>query len=94
MGRYLQYPERKRRSKAFYVEGLGFKIDWEHQFEPNFPVFALITKDEMTIYLTEHTGDCQFGGFIHFFVPKVDSWYSELKINNLKRSGILVCTKV
>lgn len=69
------------RSKAFYVEGLGFKIDWEHQFEPHFPVFAQITKDEMTIYLTEHTGDCQVGGLIHFFVPNVDSWYSELKLN-------------
>lgn len=33
----------------------------------------------MTIYLTEHTGDCQVGGLIHFFVPNVDSWYSGLK---------------
>lgn len=33
----------------------------------------------MTIYLTEHTGDCQVGGLIHFFVPDVDSWYDELK---------------
>lgn len=67
------------RSKEFYVEGLGFQIDWEHRFEPNFPAFVQITKDEMTIYLTEHTGDCQVGGLIHFFVPNVDNWYSELK---------------
>jgi catechol 2,3-dioxygenase-like lactoylglutathione lyase family enzyme len=67
------------KSKAFYVEGMGFQIDWEHRFEPHFPVFVQITKDEMTIYLTEHTGDCQVGGLIHFFVPNVDTWYSELK---------------
>ncbi|MCM3032224.1 glyoxalase superfamily protein [Ureibacillus composti] len=67
------------RSKAFYVERMGFQIDWEHRFEPHFPVFVQITKDEMAIYLTEHTGDCQVGGLIHFFVPDVDSWYSELK---------------
>jgi catechol 2,3-dioxygenase-like lactoylglutathione lyase family enzyme len=67
------------RSKAFYVEGMGFQIDWEHRFEPHFPVFVQITKYEMTIYLTEHTGDCQVGGLIHFFVPNVDSWYSDLK---------------
>ncbi|MDQ8738836.1 glyoxalase superfamily protein [Paenibacillus sp. LHD-38] len=44
-----------------------------------FPVFAQISRDEMTIYLTEHTGDCQVGGLIHFFVPNLDTWYSELK---------------
>ncbi|WP_077212434.1 glyoxalase superfamily protein [Bacillus dakarensis] len=68
-----------KRSKAFYVEGMGFQIDWEHRFEPNFPVFVQITKDEMTIYLTEHTGDCETGGLIHLFVPNVDKWYDELK---------------
>ncbi|MEK3884904.1 glyoxalase superfamily protein [Paenibacillus sp. PL2-23] len=74
------------RSKSFYVEGLGFHVDWEHRFEPNFPVFVQITKDHMTIYLTEHAGDCQVGGLIHLFVPHVDSWYNEL----LSKHEILV----
>lgn len=69
------------KSKAFYVGEMGFKVDWEHQFEPHFPVFVQITKDEMTIYLTEHTGDCQTGGLIYLFVPDVDKWYEELKGN-------------
>lgn len=67
------------RSKDFYVEGMGFQIDWEHRFEPHFPVFAQVTKDEMTIYLTEHTGDCKVGGLVHLFVPNVDNWYMELR---------------
>ncbi|GLC89681.1 glyoxalase superfamily protein [Lysinibacillus piscis] len=67
------------KSKAFYVEGMGFQVDWEHRFEPHFPIFAQITKDEMTIYLTEHTGDCQTGGLIHLFVTDVDKWYEELR---------------
>ncbi|GGG01640.1 glyoxalase [Paenibacillus albidus] len=70
-------------SKEFYVQGLGFKVDWEHQFEPDFPVFAQLTRDEMTLYLTEHTGDCQVGGLIHLFVPNVDEWYSEFMSNPL-----------
>ncbi|MEK4425100.1 glyoxalase superfamily protein [Solibacillus sp. FSL K6-1523] len=69
------------RSKVFYIEGLGFQIDWEHRFEPHFPVFVQISKDDMTIYLTEHTEDCQIGGLIHFFVPNVENWYNELKGN-------------
>lgn len=27
-----------RRSVAFYVDGLGFRIDWENRFEPGFLV--------------------------------------------------------
>ena len=31
------------RSKAFYVNGLGFKIDGEHRFASNLPVFMTIS---------------------------------------------------
>ena len=30
---------RYAQSRAFYVDGLGFRVDWEHRFEPHFPVF-------------------------------------------------------
>lgn len=67
------------RSKAFYTEGLGFQIDWEHRFEPHFPVFMQVTREGMTIYLSEHTGDCRVGGLVHFFIPDVDAWYAEFQ---------------
>ena len=31
----------------------------------------------MEFYLTEHTGDCQLGGLVHFDIPDVDAWYAE-----------------
>src|SRR5262249_29155454 len=65
------------RSKAFYVGGLGFRIDWEHRFEPNFPVFLQVSRDGLVFYLTEHRGDCQVRGLVHLFVPNVDDWYAE-----------------
>ena len=34
--------------------------------------------DGMQIFLTEHTGDCQFGGLVHFDIPDVDGYYREL----------------
>lgn len=66
-------------SKTFYVDGLGFTIDWEHRFKPHFPVFIQITRDDMTFYLSQHAGDCQVGGLIHFFVANVDDWYAEFQ---------------
>jgi len=29
-----------KRIRAFYVDGLGFTLDWERRFEPGLPVFA------------------------------------------------------
>lgn len=65
------------RSKAYYVEALGFVVAWEHRFEPNFPVFMAVVRDGMQIYLTEHAGDCQVGGLIHFVIPDVNAWHRE-----------------
>ena len=28
------------KAKEFYVDFLGFKIDWEHRFGDNFPLYA------------------------------------------------------
>lgn len=66
-------------SFAFYVDGLGFQVDWEHRFEPGFPVFMQISREEMVLFLTEHTGDCSFGALVHLYVPDVDAWFAEFR---------------
>lgn len=65
------------RSKAYYVDGLGFTVAWEHRFEPSFPVFMQVERDGMAFYLTEHAGDCQVGGLVHLEVDDVDAWHAE-----------------
>ncbi len=65
------------RSKAFYTDGLGFRIVWEHRFEPALPVFLKIERDSMALYLTEHSHDCQVGGLVHLEVADVDAWHAE-----------------
>lgn len=72
-------------SKGFYVDGLGFQIDWEHRFKPQYPVFMQVSRDGIAFFLTGHTGDCPVGGLIHLYVPDVDSWYVEFQ-----RKGIPV----
>ncbi len=66
-----------KQSLAFYVDGLGFQVDWEHRFEPGFPVFMQLTRAGQSIFLTEHTGDCEVGGAAYFVVPDVDACYQE-----------------
>ena len=63
-------------SLAFYIDGLGFEVDWEHQFEPGFPYFFQITRAGQTLFLTEHTGDCQVGGAVYLIVPDATACYA------------------
>jgi catechol 2,3-dioxygenase-like lactoylglutathione lyase family enzyme len=74
------------RSKRFYVDSLGFRVEWEHRFQPHFPVFVSIVRDGMRLYLSEHTGDCQVGGLVHFLIPDVDAWYGEFKDRGIEAS--------
>ena len=67
------------RSKAYYVETLGYTVVWEHRFEPHFPVFMSVVRDGMQVYLTQHGGDCQVGGLVHFVIPDVDAWHNEFR---------------
>ena len=63
-------------SSAFYAR-LGFEEQWTHQFAPALPIFASIAREGLQIFLTEHSGDCQFGGLVHFYVDDVDACYAE-----------------
>ncbi len=66
-----------RRSLAFYVDGLGFAVDWEHRFEPGCPAFVQISRHGQKLFLTEHDGDCRVGGAAYFVVPDVDACGAE-----------------
>jgi len=49
----------------FYVDFLGFEIDWKHQFEENTPIYLQISLDGIKLHLSEHHGDCSPGAHIH-----------------------------
>jgi len=66
------------KTRAFYVEGLGFSVDWEHRFEPGFPVFAQLTRAGLSLFLTEHAGDCQPGGAAYLVMDDIDELFREI----------------
>ncbi|RJF96222.1 VOC family protein [Noviherbaspirillum saxi] len=45
------------KAKAFYVDFLGFAVDWEHRFEADLPLYLQISKDSCLLHLSEHHGD-------------------------------------
>jgi catechol 2,3-dioxygenase-like lactoylglutathione lyase family enzyme len=77
-----------QRSRAFYVDGLGFTIDWEHRFEPGFPVFAKITRDGLSLFLSEHTGDCHVGGAAYLVLDDVDAFCGEIVTRGIRPAEV------
>jgi uncharacterized glyoxalase superfamily protein PhnB len=65
------------------VDGLGFTVDWEHRFEPGLPVFAQLTLDGLSIFLTEHGDDGRPGGAAYFVVDDVDALFREITGRNI-----------
>ena len=59
------------RAVAWY-ERLGFRKEWEHQFEPNFPWFVSVARGPMRLYLSEHKGDAVPNTLVHLYVNDVD----------------------
>jgi len=59
-------------SIPFYAR-MGFSVDWEHRFEPGFPLFAQLNRAGQLLFLSEHRGDCEPGGAVYFIVDDVDA---------------------
>jgi hypothetical protein len=62
------------KAKEFYVNFLGFNIDWEHRFEDNTPLYMQLSKSDCIIHVSEHHGDSSPG--------------ASLRINTLRIRGI------
>ncbi|HEV7928997.1 MAG TPA: glyoxalase superfamily protein [Nitrosospira sp.] len=69
----------EEKAKEFYLDFLGFGLEWEHRFGDNFPLYAQIKRSELIIHLSEHHGDATPGTTI--FVPSgnIDALAFELQ---------------
>ena len=54
-----------KKAVEFYVDWLGFKIDWEHKFEEGMPIYMQVSGDGITLHLSEHSGDCSPGARVY-----------------------------
>jgi catechol 2,3-dioxygenase-like lactoylglutathione lyase family enzyme len=66
------------RSRRFYVDGMGFQVDWKWRHEPGHPLICQVSRAGMRLYLSENEGDCPAGGLVHLYVTDVDAWQAEL----------------
>jgi uncharacterized glyoxalase superfamily protein PhnB len=78
------------KAREFYVDFLGFKVDWEHRFEGNFPVYMQVSLGDCVLHLSEHYGDGSPGASIRIAVRDLDAYHATLLAKEFKyaRPGI------
>lgn len=74
----------------FYCEYLGFAKDWEHCFEPGFPLYVQVSRSSAVIHLSEHYGDGSPNTVLWIPVDDVEALQAELiaRRHGYSRPGI------
>ncbi|MFO0956587.1 MAG: glyoxalase superfamily protein [Isosphaeraceae bacterium] len=78
------------KAKEFYVGFLGFSIDWEHRFDDQAPVYMQVSRDGLTLHLSEHHGDACPGSTVFVRMSGIDEFHREItaKGYSFMRPGI------
>ena len=74
------------KAREFYVEFLGFKVDWEHRFEPDLPLYMQVSKDDCILHLSEHFGDGSPGAHVRIETTGVDEFQQQLCAKRYKNA--------
>ncbi|GAB5471633.1 MAG: glyoxalase superfamily protein [Rhodospirillales bacterium] len=65
-------------AKAFYLDFLGFALDWEHRFEPDLPLYCQVSRDSLKLHLSGHHGDCTPGSTVFIAVQDLEAYHAEV----------------
>jgi len=66
------------KAREFYVDFLGFTIDWEHRFEDNTPLYMQLSRDACIIHVSEHHGDSNPGASLRILTLNLDAYQKAL----------------
>ena len=67
------------KAREFYVDFLGFSVEWEHRFEEGLPLYFEVSRDGTKIHLSEHHGDCCPGGAVRIETDNLSDFCEELR---------------
>ena len=79
------------KAREFYIDFLGFEIEFEHRFDPNAPLYMGLRLGACHIHLSEHFGDAVPGASIRVEVDDLDGYCAALNAKKYRhaRPGIL-----
>lgn len=66
------------KAREFYLDFLGFQVDWEHRFEPGLPLYMQVSRGGCVLHLSEHHGDSSPGAAVRIATGDLDAFQVEL----------------
>lgn len=78
------------KAREFYVDFLGFQVDWAHRFDAGLPLYLQVSRGDCILHLSEHHGDASPGAAIRIATADLDGYHAALlaKANTYARPGI------
>ncbi|QKS83081.1 glyoxalase superfamily protein [Pseudomonas bijieensis] len=64
---------------AFYVDFLGFTVDWQHRFGDDFPLYLQVSRGDCVLHLSEHHGDCTPGSALRIETDELEAFQQQLQ---------------
>lgn len=74
----------EQKAREFYVDYLGFAVDFEHRFEAGAPLFMQVSRGGITLRLSEHHGDGTPGSIVTVIGVGVEALHRELRDKHYK----------
>ncbi len=70
----------------FYRDFLGFRVQWEHRFADDLPLYAEVVRDDVRVHLSGHFGDGTPGSAVIIEVDDVRALHDELSAKRYKHA--------
>jgi catechol 2,3-dioxygenase-like lactoylglutathione lyase family enzyme len=72
------------KAKEFYVDFLGFAVDWEHRPDPGAPLYMQVSRSGVKLHLSEHYGDGTPGSVVYIRGTNIAALAKELHDKHAK----------
>lgn len=66
------------KAREFYLDFLGFTVEFEHRFEADLPLYLGIVRGGLQLHLSEHHGDASPGATVFIPMHNVEALRDEL----------------
>jgi catechol 2,3-dioxygenase-like lactoylglutathione lyase family enzyme len=74
------------KAREFYLDFLGFKVDWEAHFDADAPVYMQVSRGGLALHLSEHHGDGTPGSIAYVYLTGVEELHRELNDKNCRHN--------
>jgi uncharacterized glyoxalase superfamily protein PhnB len=66
------------KAREFYLDYLGFAVEFEHRFHEGAPLFMGVVRDGLQLFLSEHHGDGSPGAHVRIDMQGIKELHDEL----------------